>query len=233
MSLRKICKIEIKNDQVVKGIQFEGVKKICSINDAIQIATAKGAEEIFLIDNTKSLFGLEPNFSMLLKAAKISSLPITFGGGIKTLDHAMKSYSIGASRVYINTALAKNHKLAAEIAYRCGRQSLSGGIEYRSDVSISYECFTESGREPLNISANERINLEANYVSEFILSSITNDGTMNGPDLDILDSIEIKNIPLILCGGIDIERDEEKISKKFEKCKHLSGYAASSYFLIK
>ena len=50
MSLRKICKIEIKNDQVVKGIQFEGVKKICSINDAIQIATAKGAEEIFLID---------------------------------------------------------------------------------------------------------------------------------------------------------------------------------------
>ncbi len=133
MKLRKICKIEIKNDHVVKGVQFEGVKKICSISDAIKKATIKGAEEIFLIDNTKSLFGLEPNYKMLNKAAKLSTLPITFGGGIKSLRDAMKAYSIGASRVYINTALAKNHQLAEEIAFRCGRQSLSGGIEYRSD----------------------------------------------------------------------------------------------------
>ena len=109
-----------------------------------------------MVDNTKSLFGLEPNFSMLLEASKISTLPITFGGGIKSLDHAMKSYFMGASRVYINTALSKNHKLASEIAFRCGRQSLSGGIEYRTDVLIKNECFTESGREPLGISANER-----------------------------------------------------------------------------
>ena len=70
---------------------------------------------------------------MLLEAAKVSSLPITFGGGIQSLEHAMKAYAMGASRVYINTALAKNHALAMEIAFRCGRQSLSGGIEYRSD----------------------------------------------------------------------------------------------------
>lgn len=233
MRLRKICKIEIKNENVVKGIQFEGVKKLSSINDAIKTATSKGAEEIFLIDNTKSLFGLEPNFSMLLKAAQISTLPITFGGGIKSLEHAMKSYSIGAARVYINTALAENHKLAKEIAFRCGRQSLSGGIEYRSDVAIKNECFTESGREPLKVSVNERINLESNYVGEFILSSITNDGTMKGPDLEIIDSIEIKNIPLIICGGIDIERDEKIMFNKAEKCQNFSGYASSSDFLIK
>ena len=148
MKLRKICKIEIKNENVVKGIYFEGVKKICSISEAINKATFKGAEEIFLVDNTKSLFGLEPNYEMLYQAAKESTLPITFGGGIKSIDDAMKAYSIGASRVYINSALATNHKLAIEIASKCGRQSLSGGIEYRSDGNIKNECFAESGREP-------------------------------------------------------------------------------------
>ena len=72
------------------------------------------------------------------------------------------------------------------------RQSLSGGIEYRSDVKIENECFTESGREPLKISANERISLESNYVGEFALTSISQDGTMNGPDLKILDSVKEK-----------------------------------------
>ena len=172
MKLRKICKIEIKNDHVVKGFQFEGVKKISSISEAIKKATIKGAEEIFLIDNTKSLFGLTPNYKMLQEAAKLSTLPITFGGGIKSLEDAMQAYSIGASRVYINTALANNHKLAMEIAFRCGRQSLSGGIEYRSDGIINNECFAESGREPLKVSANQRINIESEYVGEFILSSI-------------------------------------------------------------
>lgn len=232
MKLRKICKIEIKNNHVVKGVQFEGVKKICTISEAIKRATNKGAEEIFLVDNTKSLFGLEPNYKMLLEAAKLSTLPITFGGGIKSLGDAMKAYSIGASRVYINTALAKNHQLAREIAFRCGRQSLSGGIEYRSDGTINNECFAESGREPLKISANERINIESQFVGEFILSSITQDGTMTGPDLEIIDSILVKDIPLIICGGINISRDEAKLNEKSKKNHNFSGFASSSSFLI-
>ena len=92
--MRKICKLEVKNDFVVKGVHFEGVKKISTISSAIKKATSKGAEEIFLVDNTKSLFGLEPNYKMLLEAAKVSSLPITFGGGIQSLEHAMKAYAI-------------------------------------------------------------------------------------------------------------------------------------------
>ena len=60
-------------------VQFEGVKKICSISE--EKKAIKGAEEIFLVDNTKSLFGLEPNYKMLYEAAKLSTLPITFGGG--------------------------------------------------------------------------------------------------------------------------------------------------------
>jgi len=230
--MRKICKIEVKNDNVVKGIHFEGVKKICSISEAISKATSRGAEEIFLVDNTKSLFGLEPNYKMLLEAAKISTLPITFGGGINSLEHAMKSYAMGASRVYINSALARNHKLAMEIAFRCGRQSLSGGIEYRSDGLIDNECFSECGREPLKISVKERTNLEADYVGEFILTSITRDGTMIGPDLDILDSIENKRIPLIICGGINIKRDESKLKEKSKENRNFSGFVSSSSFLI-
>ena len=230
--MRKICKLEVKNNFVVKGVHFEGVKKIATISSAIKKATSLGAEEIFLIDNTKSLFGLEPNYKMLLEAAKISTLPITFGGGINSLEHAMKSYTMGASRVYINSALAKNHKLAMEIAFRCGRQSLSGGIEYRSDGKIKNECFAESGREPLKISVKERTNLEANFVGEFILTSITRDGTFCGPDLEILYDIDIQNIPLIICGGIDLKKDISKLTQKYSEHHNFSGFVSSSSYLL-
>ena len=87
-------------------------------------------------------------------------------------------------------------------------------------------------REPLKISANERINVESEFVGEFILSSITQDGTMAGPDLEILDSILIKDIPLIICGGINISRDENKLNKKSQQKNNFSGFASSSSFLI-
>ena len=232
MELRKICKIEIKNNFVVKGIQLEGVKKVSNIQDAVKKATLLGAEEIFLVDNTRSLFDLEPNFKLLEEAAEISRLPITFGGGIKSLKEAMKSYEMGASRVYINSALANNHNLTKNIAEKCGKQSLSGGVEYRSDSILKNECFSESGREPLGISVNKRITNEAPYVSEFILTSITRDGTLNGPDIEILKSISIKNIPIVICGGINLKRDINKLKKYFEAYKNLSGFAASTSFLL-
>ena len=232
MFLRKICKIEVKNNFVVKGIQLEGVRKISNIEEAIHKATDKGAEEIFLVDNTRSLFNLEPNYKALENAARISNLPITFGGGIRSLDDAMKSYEIGASRVYINSALAKNHNLAREIASKCGKQSLSGGVEYRSDSIFKNECFSESGREPLGRNVNERIKNESPFVSEFILTSITRDGTMDGPDLEILEAIKNNLIPIVICGGIKIDRDIKKMNEYFLSHNCFSGYASSSAILL-
>jgi len=230
--LRKICKIEIKNEFVVKGIQLEGVRKISTIESAIKKATGLGAEEIFLVDNTRSLFDLYPNFNLLEKAAKVSCLPITFGGGIRSLKDAMRCYEIGASRVYINSALAKDHNLAKKIAEKCGKQSLSGGVEYRSDSNFINECFSESGREPLGISVENRIINEAPFVGEFILTSITRDGTFMGPDLNILKSISIKKIPIVICGGINLDRDLNKMEENSQQYRNFSGYASSSSFLL-
>lgn len=230
--LRKICKIEIKNQFVVKGIQLEGVKKISTIESAIKKATNLGAEEIFLVDNTRSLFDLDPNYNLLEKAAKVSRLPITFGGGIRTLRDALRSYEIGASRVYINSALANDHNLARKIAEKCGKQSLSGGVEYRSDSNITNECFSESGREPLGISVENRILNEAPFVGEFILTSITRDGTFIGPDYKILESISIKKIPIVICGGINLDRDINKMEEHSLLHRNFSGYASSSSFLL-
>lgn len=229
--MRKIFKIEVKNDYVVKGVQLEGVKKICRVEEAIKKAEVLGAEEIFLVDNTKSLFGLTPNFKMLNQAARFSRLPITFGGGIKTLEEALMAYSIGASRVYINTALANNHELAIKIAYKCGRQSVSGGIEYRTDSGIKSECYVESGREPIGKSVAERVAIEADYVGEFIITSITRDGTNSGPDLEILETINRKDIPIVICGGINHKTDAEKIQEKSLSEVNLSGFASSSSYL--
>ena len=106
------------------------------------------------------------------------------------------------------------------------------GIEYRSDVNFANECFSECGREPLRISVKERTNKEANYVGEFILTSITKDGTLTGPDIEVIKEVEVKNIPLIICGGINNNRDLSNIIQFSKNYKNLSGFASSTSYLI-
>ena len=160
--------------------------------------------EIFLVDNTRSLFGLPPNFDALQALARTSSLPILFGGGISTLDHALTAFELGASRLYINTALESNPMLPCQISNICGRQALCGGIEYRNDFNYSFQCFSEAGREPLDTTVQNRIIELQHLVSEFIITSITLDGTCNGLDynvLEVLNKSDIESV-LTLCGGI-------------------------------
>ena len=144
--MRLIAKIEVKNDSVVKGLQFEGVRKICPPLDALQRLKDKGCEEIFMVDNTKSVFGLDPNFEMLELLASKATLPITFGGGIASLDHVLKAFELGASRIYLNSATFEQSNLVKQVSDVCGKQAITGGVEYRNHTDGRI-CFGSAGRE--------------------------------------------------------------------------------------
>ena len=226
---RRVIKIEVKNMMVVKGVQFDGVKKILPISEVSQFVD-QHFHEIFLVDNTRTLFGLPPNFAALESLARSTSLPILFGGGISTLDHVMAAFELGASRIYINSALASHPSLLEKVSNICGRQAICGGIEYRNDFTYSFQCFSEAGREPLDISVYQRICDLQHLVSEFIITSITLDGTCQGIDYDLINhlhQLQIESV-LTICGGITVD-SLHSFSSLASSIPQLTGVAMSSY----
>ncbi|EGV27993.1 histidine biosynthesis protein [Thiorhodococcus drewsii AZ1] len=199
--MRKICRLEIKNDVVVKGVKFEGVKKVGTFAAAMECCEANHIEEIFLVDNTKSLYGLPPNFSALESVAKLTALPITFGGGIRTTEDAMLSFRLGAARVYLNSVLFQSGEIVEKIVATTGRQAIVGGVEYRVNTGRDI-CFSCAGREPSALGVAGRVAQILSFgVSEVILTSIDRDGTGKGFDAEAINLFDDIPIPVILSGG--------------------------------
>ena len=153
-----------------------------------------------------------------------------FGGGISTLDHALTAFALGASRLYINTALESAPMLPSQISDICGRQALCGGIEYRNDFQYSFQCFSEAGREPLDRTVFDRIKQLQHLVSEFIITSITLDGTGNGVDRDVLNVFKQSDVESVitLCGGITPESFTH-LESFSSRLPQLTGVAMSTY----
>ena len=208
--MRLICRIEVKNDWVVKGYQYEGVRKIKQITENFSIPYFHGIEEVFLVDLTRSIFGLPPNFSALEKVARNCLLPITFGGGISTLEDALRAIALGASKIYINTAATGGSSLISEISSVMGQQAIVAGCEYRT-FNNKHACYSESGREPLGETLSERIKEVIELgAGEVLVSNIDLDGTKKGLDKNILDDLLKIEKPIILSSGGNIKDLENR-----------------------
>ena len=95
--VRRVLKLEVKGSNIIKGVSFEGFRKVCNIN-MIAEKLNLNEYELFLIDNTRSYFGLDPNFDALETIAKQIASPITFGGGLRTFEDVQAAFNSGASR---------------------------------------------------------------------------------------------------------------------------------------
>ncbi len=199
--MRLIAKIEVKNDNVVKGLQFEGVRKICSPLDALDRLRSSGCEEIFMVDNTKSVFGLDPNFAMLELLASEATLPITFGGGLASVEHVLTAFELGASRVYLNSQTFEQPNLVRDISNICGKQAITGGVEYRVHTE-GRRCFGAAGREATKHFLRSRLDMLVDQgVGEIIVSSIDKDGSKEGLDWDVCEEFYDIPVPVLLAGG--------------------------------
>jgi imidazole glycerol phosphate synthase subunit HisF len=197
---RTILRLDIKNDWIVKGRQFEGVQKVFRIDNDFQLPKVVGIEELFLLDTTRSFFGLPPNFLALERIARKTLLPITFGGGICSIDHVLEAFDRGASRVYLNSAVTRQPNLIKDLVQTVGAQAIVGGCEYRNRSGIR-ECYIDSGREPLSETLTQRAKslLECG-VGEVICCSIGQDGLQTGFDTCAASEMKLP-IPVILSGG--------------------------------
>ena len=224
--MRKILKMDIKDKIVIKSAMYDGVKKI---GDPIEIARnidEDNIDEIFLSNITGSLYGYDNFKNILSQICSEVFMPITVGGGIKSLKDCEDFFSLGADKVSINSALFDNKKLLNDVANNFGTQSVSVLIQAKK-INDEWYAFKDMARHSTGILVKDWINFcEQNGAGEIILVSVDDDGLMRGLQYEMSKLCENLNIPVILSGVYSVKKDFNEIFKY--NC--FSGLTFSSYF---
>ena len=199
---RLIARLDIKNGIVIKGIHLEGQRRV---GDPIELANkyyAQAVDEILLMDSVASLYGRSNLFHMIAEACRTVFVPITMGGGIRTIADVEQALAAGADKIAINSGLVKNPGLAEEIAAVYGSQCLVGSIEAKRSGN-RWEAYISNGREPTGRDVIEwSKELEQRGAGELLVTSVDKEGTQRGFDVELCSAVEAAvRIPVVASGG--------------------------------
>jgi len=200
---RIISKLDIKNENLIKGIHLEGLRVIGNPNQFAKKYYNSGIDEIFYHDAVASLYGRNSLEKVLNKTIEEVFVPITVGGGIRNENDAMKLFSNGADKISINSAAVKDPNIIKKLFKKLGAQSVVISIEAKKISEYEWEVYIENGREKTGIKVSEWIKKIIDLgAGEIILTSIDKEGTKRGPDFYLAETAsKISTIPLIYCGG--------------------------------
>ena len=203
-NIRLIPRLDVKKDWLIKGAQMEGWRKIGNPVDAAISYSKQGADEIIFLDVVASLYQRNNLINIVKKVASSVFIPLTVGGGIRTLEDARLLLANGADKVTLNTAAFQTPSLISEISDVFGSQATVVSIEVVKNQFGEWEAMTDNGR---NKTGKEAIKwakqVEALGAGEILLTSIDNDGIGKGYNLDLIKKISSEvNIPVIASGGL-------------------------------
>jgi len=200
---RIIARLDIKGPNLVKGIHLEGLRVLGSPYEFAKKYVEDGADELFYQDVVASLYGRNSILDFIKKTAKIISIPLTVGGGIRKINDINDVLKAGADKVAINTAAIKNPSIIKEASRIFGSSTIVASIETIKNKEGEYLAYTDNGREHTGINIFEwSKQLEELGVGEIVITSIDQEGTGNGFDVTLLKKIRsIVSIPVIAHGG--------------------------------
>jgi len=205
MLMRRVIPcLDVRDGRIVKGVRFAGLRDAGDPVERAAIYEAEGADEIVVLDVSASPQGRATQVDVVRAVRAVLSIPLTVGGGVRSIDDASRLLDAGADKVSINTAAVERPELLAEIARRFGTQCTVIAIDAaaRSD-SAEYEVLTLSGSHPTGLSAIEWAQRAATLgAGEVLLTSFDRDGTRLGYDLGLIGAIAgAVAIPIIASGG--------------------------------
>ena len=196
--------LDVKNGRVVKGINFVELKDAGDPIEQAKIYSKSGANEICFLDITASNENRNIIIDIVRKTAKECFVPLTVGGGVRTIQNITDLLLAGADKVSINTAAVRNLDFVKDASKKFGSQCIVVAIDAKKVSNNKWEVFTHGGRKKTNIDALEFTKqVEKNGAGEILLTSMDKDGTKSGYDIDLLKAVtEITNIPVIASGGV-------------------------------
>ena len=200
--LRLIPRLDIKGPNLIKGIQLEGLRVIGDPNLFALKYYENGADELLYMDSVASLYGRNNLQDLITKAVKNVFIPITVGGGIRSVKNAYEMFRCGADKIAINTAAVKNPLFLKELVKEFGSQSIVISIEAKKNSENKWEVYTECGRERTGLDVIEWANkCVSSGVGEILITSVDKEGTCKGFDIELTKELTNKfNVPIIACG---------------------------------
>ena len=209
LKIRIIPCLDVKDGRVVKGVNFEG---LCDAGDPVEQAILydkAGADELCFLDITASHENRGTILDVVRRTAEVSFMPLTVGGGVRTLDDIRALLLAGADKVSINTAAVSRPEFVKEAAEKFGSQCIVAAIDAKKGEKGNYAIFTHGGRKPTGIDAVEHAKRLVGYgAGEILLTSMDRDGVKSGYDLDLTRAVsDAVSVPVIASGGVGNVQD--------------------------
>ena len=203
MKKRIIARLDIKKDTLIKGVHLEGLRVIGDPRKFALKYYLDGVDELLLLDSVATLHGRNALSKSINYISENIFIPITVGGGITSLKQASDLFNSGADKITINTAAVENKEIIKELSNNFGSQALVLSIQAKR-YKNEWNVMTYNGREKNNIRVESWIEIAQELgIGEIMLTSIDQEGTGLGFDLELLNQIkQISKVSVICSGGI-------------------------------
>jgi len=202
-NIRLIARLDVKAPNLVKGIQMEGLRKFGDPYKFAKRYYEEGIDEILYVDIVASLYERNSLLDLIEKTTEDIFVPITVGGGLRSIDDVAAALRAGADKVAINTAAIKNPVLIGEVSQRFGSQCMVLSIQAKRKDN-GWEAYYDCGREHSGLDVVEwAVRGEELGAGEILLTSVDREGTAKGMDLELIKTVSGSvSIPVIACGGM-------------------------------
>ena len=207
--IRLIARLDVKGPNLIKGIHLEGLRVIGSPNVHALRYYEQGADELIYMDCVASLYGRNSLGDIVRSAAQDVFVPITVGGGIRSVDDATYILRSGADKVAVNTAAVANPQLISDTARQFGSQCMVLSIEAKHIGPDRWEVYTNNGREKTGVDVIDWVKRGvALGAGEVLLTSVDREGTRKGFDVAMLKAVTQEvGVPVIASGGMGKPED--------------------------
>lgn len=202
-TVRIIPRLDIKGPNLVKGIHLEGLRVLGKPSDFAKYYYDQGADELMFMDVVASLYERNSLHDIISETAKKIFIPITVGGGLRSISDIKDVLRVGADKVCLNTAVIKNPQLIKDASRMFGSSTIVVAIEAIKESSGKYLAYTDNGREYTGVDVFEWAQkIDELGAGEIVITSVDNEGTGQGFDLDLISKISnLVSIPVIAHGG--------------------------------
>jgi imidazole glycerol-phosphate synthase subunit HisF len=213
--VRIIARIDIKNEFVIKGIHLEGLRKVGNPNEMARNYYDDGIDEIVFMDAVAAYYDRNSLSELIQEACVDIFIPITVGGGIRTIDDIKNALKSGADKVAINTKAVQDPDFITQSSKIFGSQCIVSSIEAKLIKDGKWEVYTDNGREPTGKDVVEWAKyVEELGAGEIMLTSIDREGTKKGFDINLYQSVvRSVSIPVIASGGMGNSIDAVRLLK--------------------